>query len=304
MAKTSIYFILAFICYLLLCNVRGKLSGSHEKQTKNSKTTTELHRRRLKEAVKAKSVSNGKQNGGAPRQVSRDGTRNSTTNNELKRTMKVGSKIALKNTVNSAPFRRPLRLLRLKTASPFVRSRLTSLRSSTFKPIHIYGSVPFKTFLTALSKSNGQGMTAPTPALQSDVPQVASAPNMPAESPLLQTKALQSRPLPSPGGIPVPLEPQGGMPMFLPGAGGGPGGLPLEGPMPMIPQADMANFYGFPQGYHEHHTINHHLHRKGKIINMKTKLDLVSILGWKYKIERNDGDCCYSKMIFDIKYEI
>ena len=261
MARTWSYIISAFItCLVLSGGTHGKLLETDG--TKRSKTTTELHRRRLKEAGTVKNISNVNnaiQDGGTTRPVLHDTARN-TTNSVLKRTVKKG--IVLKNMLTSSSPRRPLKLLRLKTASPFTRSGLTSLRSSTFKPIHIYGSVPFKTFLSALSKSNGQGAVAPTPALQSDVPQTSS--NVPVESPLLQAKALQARQFLSPGSMPLPVQPQGGVPMFLQTPGGGFNGVPLEGPMPMFPQENMANFYGYPMGYNDHHNLHHHLHRKGK----------------------------------------
>ena len=275
MATTWNYIIWAFISCLVLSGILE----SHA--TKKSKTTTELHHRRLKEAVAFKNVSNTNnaiQDGGTKRQVLHDKTKN-TTNNVLKRTMKEGTGIALKNTVNLPSFRRPLKVLRLKTANPFARSRLTSLRSSTFKPIHIYGSVPFKTFLSALSKSNSPGPVGPTPALQSDVPQAAqTSPNVPMESPLSQAKALQARQLLTPGEMPLPIGPQGGVPMFMGGPVGGFNGPPLEESMPMLPQEDMASFYGYPVGYHDHHSVHHHLHRKGMDTNPSLEIDLTYLV--------------------------
>ena len=265
MAKTWACIIWIFMLCLALSGIHGKLVES--RASNKSKTTTEIHHKRLKEAVKVKKLSNinkAKEVGETTRQVLHDKTKN-TTNNVLKRTMKEGTEISLKNTVNLPSFRRPLKLLRLKTANPLVRSRLTSLRSSTFKPIHIYGSVPFKTFLTALSKSNSQGAAVPTPALQSAIPQVAqTSSNVPIESQLSQDKALQARQFLSSGPMPLPVGPQGGMPMFLGGPEGGFNGPPLEGPMPMSPPEDMASFYGYPVGYQDHHSVHHHLHRKGK----------------------------------------
>jgi hypothetical protein len=265
MAKAGACIIWLFMLCLTLSGIHGKLLDS--RASKKSKTTTELHQKRLKETVKDKNLSNiknAKQDGGNTRQVLTNKTKNST-NTALKRTMKEGARIALKNTVNLPSLRRPLKLLRLKTANPRVRSRLTSLRSSTFRPIHIYGSVPFKTFLTALSKSNSQGVAGPTPAVQSQVPQVGQTlPNMPMESQLSGAKALQARQFLSPGAMGLPVAPQGGMPMLLGGAGGGFNGAPLDGAMPMLPPEDMASFYGYPVGYHDHHSVNHHLHRKGK----------------------------------------
>lgn len=255
-AMTSNRIILAIISCLVLSTAQ-ETNG-----TRKSKTTTELHRSRLKEALVTKNKSNlnnARQDGGRTRQVLNGETRN-TTNNLLKRTMKQGAAgFVVKNMVTSGPARRPLKLLRLKTASPFARSRLTSLRSSTFKPIHIYGSVPFKTFLTALSKSRGEEAAVPTPALQSDEPQVAQS--SPVESPLLQAKALQTRQLLPPGAMPVPMGPQGAVPGF--------GGPPLPGTMPMLPPGDMARFYNYPLGYHHHHgDLHHHLYHKGKVADM------------------------------------
>lgn len=270
----SNYIIMAFMSCLVLSGVYGK---THETRgTKKLKTTTDLHRSRLKQAVmveKKSNFDNARQHGGRIRQVLHGETKN-TTSNLLKRTMKAGTAFVVKNMATSGPTKRPLRILRLKTASPFARSSLTSLRSSTFKPIHIYGSVPFKTFLTALSKSRGQETPVPTPALQSDVPQVAqSSSNVPVESPILQAKALQSRQLLPPGAMPVPLGPQGGVP--VPGFGG----APLPGAMPMLPQGDMARFYNYPFRYHQHHDV-HHLHHKGEFTDMplKTGVRLISIL--------------------------
>ena len=268
MAKTNVI-ILAFVSWFVASGVQGKLTKTNGKSTNEHKAKIELHHGRLKGQISFKNVSKiygSVQNGDSlVRQVSSDKTKN-TTNNFLKRTMGEGTRIALKNMASSVSFRRPLKVLRLKTASPSVRSRLTSLRSSTFKPIHIYGSVPFKTFLSALSKTNGQGTTAPTPALQSDVPQVAgqSSPSLPLGSPMLQEKALQNRQLLSPRAMPVPIGSPGGAAMFFKTPVGGFNEIPLGGALPLLPQADMAGYFGYPVGYHDHHTIHHHLHRKGK----------------------------------------
>ena len=267
MAMTSSYIILAFISCLVLSTVHGKTDETPG--TKKSKTTNVLHRSRLKQAVVVKNKS-ARQDGGRSRQVLHGQTKN-TTNKLLKRTMKEGTRFVGKNMVTSGQARRPLRILRLKTASPFARSSLTSLRSSTFKPIHIYGSVPFKTFLTALSKSRGQETPVPTPALQSDVPQVGqSSSNVPVESPLLQAKALQNRQFLPPGAMAVPLGPQGNVP--VPGFGG----APLPGAMPMLPRGDMARFYNYPFEYNHHHVVHHNLHHKGRLNHMPLKMQLLA----------------------------
>ncbi|XP_028405801.1 fibropellin-1-like [Dendronephthya gigantea] len=264
MAKTNVI-ILAIVSWFLLSGVQGKLAKTNGKSTNEHKTKIELHNGRLKGQKSLKSTSKIPVQDGDSfvRQVSSEKIKNAT-NDVLKRTMAEQTSLALNNMASGVSLRRPLKVLQLKTASPSVRSRLTSLRSTTFKPIHIYGSVPFKTFLSALSKTNGQENTAPTPALQSEVPQVAgqSSPHLPLGSPLSQEKALQNRQFLSPGAMPVPIGPQGGAPMLLQAPLGGFQGMPLEGGLPVVPQANLAGYFGYPVGYHEHQTTHHHLHRK------------------------------------------
>ena len=264
MAKTFGYIVCAFICCLILANGQGKLPKAEGKLAKKSKTKAELHRVRLKQAGLLKNVSKVKktrQDGGTAQQVLHDKTKNAT--NSMKRTLKVVSGSVFKNMINSVPLRRPLKLLPVKTVSPVGRSRLTSLRSSTFKPIHIYGSVPFKTFLSALSKSNGQDTGTSTPGYGSPVPQAPEgASNEPVESPqaeLLRERALQARQFPGLG--PVPIGPQGNVPMMMDGPRGPFNDVPLGGAVPLFPPGGMASYFGNPLGFHHAH---HRLHRKGK----------------------------------------
>lgn len=194
--------------------------------------------------------------------IVRNGVKNTSHNSSdilLKRTMNYG---VVKNGANFALHN--LKPLRLKTASSTARSRLAMLHSSTFKPIHIYGSVPFKTFLTALSKSNGQSFN---PSLQPNTHVIRQT----SLRPLPGVKPLQGRHFLTPGVNNIRMMQQETVPLFqgrappisLPAqlVGG-----PLQGDLPAFssPQFNMAGYFPYPYVVYPNHPIIHHFgHRKG-----------------------------------------
>ena len=198
----------------------------------------------------------------------RDGiTKENSTNVLRKRTM--DRRLSLKNLVHFRSFPKPQKPFQIRASSPFVRSRLSSLRSSTFKPIHIYGSVPFQTFLSALSKSRGQGSSPPP------VNRAYAAPSYPQVSqedqgaggvgPSVRGEVGQFGGMPRQYRVPqaMPMEAQGNFPMFLNAPNPMSQPFPMGGDFPMLPPGNMPYLdqpHGYPVG---HHTVHHHSHHKG-----------------------------------------
>lgn len=206
-------------------------------------------------------------------------TKENSTNVVRKRTMNTGH--SLKNPVHFRSFPKSQKPVQIPASSPFVRSRLSSLRSSRFKPIHIYGSVPFQTFLSALSKSRGQGSpsppvnrpyTAPSYTQASQEGQAAGVVGSSVRGEVGQFGATADKPL-VPRQYPVPrampVETQGNFPpMFFNAPDPMSQPFPIEGDFPMVPgnMPYMDQPLEQPQEYPvEHHAIHHHaMHRKGK----------------------------------------
>lgn len=205
--------------------------------------------------------------GGTVRQVQRQQNTQNSKNELRKRTMEENARLSLKKLVHIRSFPRPLKPHEIRAKSPFVRSRLSSLRSSTFKPIHIYGSVPFKTFLSALSQSSGQGNSASpdgrtyaTPAFPRVSQEAINMQGGATQMGLMQDKTMVPRQYPVPDTVPqdaaenLPMFADGPGPMINPGS--------LHGIIPAYPE-NMPYFIE-PEGYHvDRHTVHHHLHRKG-----------------------------------------
>ena len=214
-------------------------------------------------------------------------TKGDSTNVLRKRTM--DRRLSLKNLVHIRSFPKPRKPFQIRASSPFVRSRLSSLRSSTFKPIHIYGSVPFQTFLSALSKSRGQGSSPPP------VNRAYTAPSYPQVSQEGQDgqgeggvgssvrgevgqfggiadKALVPRQYPVPQAM--PMEAQGNFPMFLNAPNPMSQPFPMRGDFPMLPPGNMP-YFDQPHNYRVgHHTAHHHSHHKGKSGGYKYIVDM------------------------------
>lgn len=260
--------IVVFLSYL--CVNRSAVSGI---RLKHSNLTKELRSPRgdITKINNEFKMNNTSKDKGSRRQVQSRIIHNKT--NELrKRTMKGDTRLSLKSLVNRRAFAKALKSRRLQASSPLVRSRLSSLRSSTFKPIHIYGSVPFKTFLTALSKSPAQGNAA-SPVNRaygaSSLPQGTQEPSsMPQDATpggLMQDKPMDLRQFPIPNGMPVPvplpMEGQGNFPMFSDGPGPMMYPGPFQGGVPVYPEN--IPLFNNPEAYHmDHHGVHHNLHHK------------------------------------------